>query len=109
MDAETMRRALDLANNAQQLLKKHNEYVLLKVDQASSAEFINVGDPVQFRKDEYHRMKVPIPAEARRYVFALWKREIALKYNAIVRELNQIGMSHSFELLPITRPTHDHN
>lgn len=104
MDAATMRRALELESNARRLLKQHNEYVLLRVDSSATPEVINVGDPVNFRKDEYHRMKVAIPQEARRYVFGLWKRETALKYNAIVRELNQIGMTTDLRPLPTERP-----
>jgi hypothetical protein len=78
--------------------------VLLKKDSASAEEVINVGDPVSYKKGEYHRQRIAVPEEARRYIFALWKRELALAYNQKVRELNQIGMLHGLPLLPIDRP-----
>ena len=91
MDAETMRRALELQSRAVAIRKQYDAYVLLKRDQK---EFILCGDPVSYRKDEYHRMQVEIPESARRHVFNLWRKDVADKHDAIVRELNKIGMAH---------------
>lgn len=99
-----MRRALTLKSEADALLKKYKEWVLLKKEGSSEKEVINVGDPVLYKKDQYNRQVIAVPEEARRYIFALWKRELALEYNKKVRELNQIGMLHGLTLLPIERP-----
>lgn len=104
MTPETMRRALAAKSEADKLLRQYNEWVLVRVDGHSYREFLNVGDPIAFRKDSCSRQEVPIPETARRYVFRLWKHEIALKYNALVRELNQIGMQHDLSLLSVVRP-----
>lgn len=99
-----MRRALSLKAQAEKLLFQYNEWVLVQMDSASHKEIINAGDPVQYKKDSYHRVEIPISGEARRYIFRLWKREIGLKYNACVRELNQIGMAHGLQLITLERP-----
>ncbi len=101
LNADKMRHALAVQKSAIALKKQHDTYVLLKRE---NKEFVLAGDPVSYRTNEYHRTEIQIPEEARRYVFNLWKREIALKYNAAVRELNQLGMDHGLQSLPITRP-----
>jgi len=104
MDAETMHRAIQLEHNAKKLREQHDKYVLLRRDSYTKPEIINAGDPFLYKEKDYHRVEIPIPDEARRYIFALWKREIALKYNSIVRELNQIGMTTDLRPLSIERP-----
>ena len=99
MSPETMRCALSVEAEARKLKRHLDEYVLLKRDNSSREETISVGDPVKFRESEYCRVQVPIPESARRYVFNLWRKEVALKYNALVRELNQIGVDTDLALI----------
>ena len=99
MSPETMRHALAVEAEARKLRKQLDEYVLIKADTGCQKEVINVGDPVKFRESEYCRVQVPIPESARRYVFNLWRKEVALKYNALVRELNQIGVDTDLALI----------
>lgn len=99
MTPETMRHALAVEAEARKLKRHLDEYVLLKRDHSSREEVINVGDPMRFQKNKYHHIHVPIPESARRYVFNLWRKEVALKYNEYVRELNQIGVSTDLSLI----------
>ncbi len=101
MRREQMRHALAIEAEVSKLKKQLDEWVLLKLDSNSAKEIINVGDPISFRTNEYHRMQVAIPEAARRYVFRLWQREIALKLNEKIRELNQLGMTHGLQLVEI--------
>lgn len=105
MTADQMRHSLELISRADSLQKKLTKYVLLKRDSATRGETIQVGDPVLYRKDEYHRTDVTIPEEARRYVFNLWRRDIARQFNEVVRELNQLGVSHKFNLVKFSQVT----
>ncbi len=105
MTQEQMQRALSLISSAERLRSQFDKYVLLKRDSGNRGETIQVGDPVMYRKGEYHRIDVPIPEEARRLVFNLWRKEVALKYNETVRELNQLGASHGFELIRFSQMT----
>lgn len=104
MDIPTMRRAIGLESEARALLKQYETYVLLQPDSYMKKETINVGDPVTYKTNQYHRIEVEIPTKARRYVFNLWRKEIALKYNTKVRELNQIGALTDLRLIPIQEP-----
>lgn len=104
MDIPTMRRALALEAEARKLLKQYEKYVLLRPDANSMKEIINVGDPHTYQKDSYSRLQVEIPGQARRYAFQLWRKEIALRYNAAVRELNQTGALTGLRLLTIQEP-----
>lgn len=99
MTPEQMRRALELNSSASNLRKQFDTYKLLLKDQHSKEEVLNVGNPAG--RDQYNRITVPIPEAARRHVFHLWRREIALRHNAIVRELNQLGATHAHELIKI--------
>lgn len=100
MNAETMRRALTLEEHAKKLKNQHDTYVLLKRRTGfTQLENINVGSQKEFKTGEFHSLTVEIPEEARRHVFNLWKRDVRLKYNAIVRELNQIGMKTDLRLI----------
>lgn len=100
MDQAQMREGLALIDQAAKLRKQLDTYVLLKRDASTRGETIQVGDPITYRTNEYHRTDVPIPEEARRHVFNLWRREVAGQYNEKVRRLNQLGVSHSFVLEP---------
>ena len=93
MTPETMRHALAVEAQARKIKQQFDQYVLLKIDPASQKEVINVGDPVTYRQNEFHRMQVAIPEAARQYVFRLWRKEIALKFNEHVRKLAQLGMT----------------
>lgn len=105
MTPDQMRRALELHSLAQKLKRQLDEFVLLKRDSATQGEIISVGDPVIYKTREYHRISVPIPEDARRYVFRLWRKETARKYNDCVRELNKIGATHSFRLVEFSNMT----
>lgn len=95
-----MRRALELLSAAAKLRRQFDTFVLLKLDNATrDKETISVGEPSQHNKGEYFRVSFPIPEDARRYVFNIWRRDIAHKYNEYVRELNQLNVSHSFKLI----------
>jgi hypothetical protein len=50
---------------------------------------------------------VPIPEEARAYVFRLWRKSIAAQFNDRVRQLNQLGASHPFALIEFSPMTGD--
>ena len=99
MNTETMRRAIEVEAAAKRLKKQIDEYVLLKRDSSSRPEEINVGDPVQYRNGEYHRVTVPIPESMRRLMFNLWRKETAIKYNEYVRELAQLGVKTDLQLI----------
>lgn len=100
MTIEDMQRAIGIKAEAEKLKRQLDTYVLLRRD-STCKEVIALGHPEQFKKDSYWRLETPIPEEARRYVFRLWQRETALKYNAYVRELNQIGVTHDLALIPV--------
>ena len=100
LTTEQMQRAIDIKARAEKLKRQLDTYVLLKRDSACK-EVISLGHPEQFKKDSYWRLETPIPEAARRYVFRLWQRETTLKYNALVRELNQIGVLHELNLLTV--------
>jgi hypothetical protein len=99
MTPEQMSHALSLNHQAGSLRKQYDKYVLLRKDHNAKEEVLNVGDPAG--RDQYNRVFVPIPEAARRHVFHLWRREIALKHNAIVRELNQLGVKHGHSLIAL--------
>lgn len=105
MTTEQMRRALELVSTAEKLKRQMDKFVLLVRDNSTRGETILVGDPVSYKQGEYHRVDVPIPEAARRYVFRLWRKEIAQKFNAAVRELNQLGASHEFRLVEFSEQT----
>lgn len=100
LTAEQMQRAIGIEAHAKKLKNQLDTYVLLKRDSVCK-EVISLGHPEQFKKDSYWRVETPIPEEARRYVFRLWQRETTLKYNALVRELNQIGILHDLKLATV--------
>lgn len=103
MDAETMRRALELQQRAKNLKFKFDKYLLMKAADhyGATKEVILVGYATGRDSKRYETEHIDIPETARRHVFNLWRRETALKYNAIVRELNQIGMKHDFALIDL--------
>lgn len=100
LTAEQMQRAIGIQNEAKKLKGQLDTFVLLKRDSLCK-EVIALGHPEQFKKDSYWRVETPIPEEARRYVFRLWQREIALKLNARIRELNQLGVLHDLRLVEV--------
>lgn len=100
MTEPQMRRALELLATAAKLRRQFDTFVLLKSDPTTrSKETISVGEPSQHNKGEYLRVDFQIPEDARRYIFNIWRRDIAYKYNEYVRELNQLNVSHSFKLI----------
>ena len=99
MTPEQMRRALELDQRATSLRCQYETYVLAKCIYGSSKEVINIGTP---RKDgTLDPTTVEIPEEARRHVFNLWRRGVALKHNACVRELAQLGASTTHRLIEL--------
>lgn len=100
MTEEQMRRALELCQRGRALRKQYDTFVLLKREYTTPKEVIYVGEPSRVKGD-YFGTEVAIPDEARRHVFNLWKRDIALKHNAIVRELNQLGMTHDLTKIEV--------
>jgi hypothetical protein len=104
MNAEQMQRAIAIEANAKRLKKQFDTYVLLRKE-GWTQEVLNVGDPVQFKEGQYNRIEVPIPEEARRFVFRCWRKEIALKFNEAVRELAQLGMTTDLRLIKFSPAT----
>lgn len=102
MTPETMRHALSVEAEARKIKRHLDEYVLLKLDHASTEEVINVGDPVKYREGDYHRMKIRIPEATRRLAFRQWQKETTLKFNEYVRELAQLGVSTDLRLIKFT-------
>lgn len=107
MTPEDMRSALAIEAEARKLKRQFDEFVLIKMDGHMPREILNVGDPVLYRQGEYHRIEVPIPETARRYVFNRWRKEIALKFNDHVRKLAQIGMTTDLRLIEFNPATGD--
>lgn len=105
MTIEQMRRAISIEAEARKIKRHFDQWVLLKMDSASHPEVINVGDPVDFRKNEYHRMKVAIPDAVRRLAFRQWRKELALEYNKYVRELAQLGVHTDLSLIAFSSST----
>lgn len=104
LTAEQMRRALELQGRAKQLKDNFDKCVLMSAAKhyGTTKETILVGTPTGFSFDrKYDTMNVEIPEAARRHVFNLWRKDIAQKYNAIVRELNQIGMRHGLTAIEL--------
>lgn len=105
MTPEQMQEALETKKRADTLRKQLEKYVLLKRVYNSPEEIIWVGEPDRFANDKFAGLKVQIPDSARRHVFNLWRREVALQYNACVRKLAQAGMTTDHELIDITTLT----
>lgn len=101
MTEEQMRRALVLISEAATLKRQLDTFVLTKRDAATRGETIQVGDPALGSSGGYNRIDVAIPEEARRHVYRLWRKDVAIKFNAAVRELNQLGAHHGFDLLKV--------
>lgn len=102
MNRDLMREALAAEQNARAIKKKLDTFVLLKREAYErDREKICLGDPISFRTDEYHRVEVSLPEEARRWVFRLWRREQQLAYNALVRRIAQIGMQTDLQLIEV--------
>jgi uncharacterized protein YjiS (DUF1127 family) len=91
MTEAQMKRGIELLSAATRLRKQLDEYVLLKKD-AYSKEVVCLGYPERYNKDSYHRVEVSLTDDLRRYAFRLWKREQTIRYNEMVRELNQLGV-----------------
>lgn len=109
MTPEQCAHAVALDREARTLKKKIDTYVLLRRD-ALVKEVVCLGDPVQYRSGEYFRVEVPVPEEIRRHAFNLWRRDMAKRYNAMVRELAQLGINTDLELMkfsPSTGLCHD--
>ncbi len=107
MTTDKMRRAISIEAEARKLKKQFDEYVLLKVDSGCTREVINVGDPVSYRKGEYHRVEIAIDETVRRLAFRAWRKNVALKFNEYVRELAQIGASTDLRLIAFSAATGD--
>lgn len=107
MTADEMRRAISVEAEAIKIKRQIDGWVLLKPDSASKPEVINVGDPVAYKQGEYHRMTVEIPDAIRRLAFRQWRKELALKFNERVRELNRVGMATDLRLIGFSPATGD--
>jgi len=105
MTPEQMQEALGWKARADKLREKLDGWVLLQRD-AYVKEVICVGEPVSYKKGDYHRVEVAVPDEIRRYAFRLWKRQIALEYNEACRKLAQFGVQteHIVRPLPESQP-----
>lgn len=105
MTEAEMRRALELVNSARSIRRELDTWVLLRRDY-STGETILLGEPINAgRPNEYHRHNVPIPAAARQHVFKLWRKGRAETFNQLVRELNQLGAAHEFQLIQFSPAT----
>lgn len=104
MDRKSMERALQLEAAAKSLHRKLSQMILAKVPVHGVREEViacGIRKPDGTLNLEY----LPVPEAARRHVFRLWKREQTLRYNAMVRELNQLGMTgHGLALIPLEPP-----
>ncbi|MEC9017668.1 MAG: hypothetical protein VYC29_07115 [Pseudomonadota bacterium] len=105
MTIDQARHAISIEAEARKLKRQFDKWVLLAKDHNSQAEIINVGDPVMYKKDQYHRMTVAIPDAVRRLAFRQWRKDLALKFNQCVRELNQLGVSHGMSLIQFSVAT----
>ena len=106
MTADQMRRALELTSTAARLSRQLKDFVLIKIDDSrGSYERIWVGTPVSYEQGKYSPESFQIPETARRYVFNLWRKDTALRYNRAVRELNQLGVDHQFDLIKFSEAT----
>lgn len=107
MTLEQMSRGIAVHREAVALKMQINGWVLLSIDPACKPEVINVGDPVTYRKGQYHRVEIKISDAIRRLAFRQWKKDLALKFNELVRELNQLGVKHEMELIRFDPSTGD--
>ena len=98
MTAEQMQRAIEAERQAKQILLKLKTWVLLNPDSHATAEVVNVGSPATER-GRYNRETVPVPVSIRRLAFAMWRKELALRYNALVREVVQLGATTGLRLI----------
>lgn len=105
MTIDQARRAISTEAEARKIKRQFDQWVLLAKDSSSQAEIINVGDPILYRKDQYHRMTVAIPDAVRRLAFRQWRKELAVKFNQHVRELNKLGVSHDMALIELSPAT----
>jgi hypothetical protein len=105
MTPEQMKDALAWKQKADKLRTQLNEFVLLQRD-SYTKEVVCLGEPVSYKKGEFHRVEVPIPDEVRRYAFRVWKRETTLQYNDACRKIAQLGLvtDHALRPLPEARP-----
>jgi len=107
MTIDQARRAISVEAEARKIKYQFDQWVLLSRDSYSKDEVINVGDPVQYKKGEYHRMTIVIPDAVRRLAFRQWRKELAINFNKLVRELNQLGVSHDMSLIQFNAATGD--
>lgn len=105
MTVDQMKRGLELLNAANRLRKQLDEFVLLQRD-SFTKEVVCLGDPVSYKSGEYHRVEIPLSDQLRRYAFRIWRQEQTLRYNSIVRELNQLGVTsdHEPRIKPEAKP-----
>lgn len=102
MTADQMKDALAWKVVADKLRTQLDEYVLLKRD-AFVKEVVCLGDPIRFKQNDYHRVEVPMPDEARRFAFRLWQYETTLKYNDACRRMAQYGLVSDHALRPLVK------
>ena len=100
-----MKRGIALLASATKLRKQLDTFVLLKQD-AYTKEVVCLGEPSQFRNNEYARVEVSLSDELRRYAFRLWKREHTIRYNEVVRELNRLGVRSDHTLRDVPDGIH---
>lgn len=98
---EQASRAMTVENSARGLKKMLDTYVLLQ--SGGRSEQIVVGPIGRDNMGNPHL--VNIPESARRHVFNLWRKETALRYNELVRELAQLGVTTDLRLVEFSPVT----
>ena len=94
MNLEQIERARELLAFCKTSTYKLKNYVLLQ-----QTHEVKVGDQTQSRHDRMVALTVTVSAEAFKGAFAWWKDDLTKRYNAAVRELNQLGVTHEYRLL----------
>jgi hypothetical protein len=107
MTLDQMSRGLAAHREAVAIKRQFDGWVLLAIDQHSKPEVVNVGDPIAYKKGQYHRAEIKISDAIRRLAFRQWRKDLALKFNELVRELNQLDVSHDLELIKFSPITGD--
>lgn len=105
MNIDDMRKAIALDGEARQLKRKFDGWVLIRKDSFTKPEVVNIGEPATFASNQYHRMEIVISDDLRRIAFRRWRKGIALKFNDVVRQLNQIGVDTDLELIEFSSVT----
>lgn len=103
MTVDQMKRGIELSAGADHLRTQLDTFVLLKAD-SYTKEVVCLGEPRKWEKDSYNRVEVRLTDDLRRYAFRVWKRDQTIRYNEIVRELNQLGVVTGHTQREVPRP-----